>query len=324
MKKQQNPLLSVFEKAAALPENPPGSAFDRLMEVFPPFTETPLSSLQDRSREFETEAEFFWVHLLEKNKIWVGAGDTVCFTPQTYYFHTPYKVFIARDVVSPSSFCHYPSRYRESFAIVRNALNWPKIRACFSGLKIAEDNLEFIVFILKPWPFTNQFTEGYPELNSFVALTRADINKVIKRVSPLVKQLTNMHFPYPDVLPTIGIDYVKFKYYLAVCRKIVKLGKKIPDMYFKHFGIEATKYESPQQHSFWKYAVAGAFNKLNKYCHDSCSRNCTVEHVRAYRVIARLLKILYPSIWLEDIDTIANTIKSKNNRLLQSLQSKSA
>jgi hypothetical protein len=312
MTKQQNPLLSVFERAAALPQDPSMSLLDRLMEVFPPFTETVLSTLEDSSRDFEAEAEYFWIHLLERNKIWTGAGDTVSFSPPTHYFHIPYKEFITKGVLFPALFCHYPSRYSESFAIVRGTLNWPKIRACFSGLKVKEEDLEFIVFILKPWPFTNQFTKGYPELNSFVESTCADINKVIKRVSPLVNQFKNIELPYPDILPTIGLDYVKFKYYLAVCRKIVQLGKKIPDMYFKHFGIEATKYRSPQKHTFWKYAVAGAVNRLNKYCHDdNCDKRCNVFHLQAFRVVACLLKILYPSIWRENHHMITKRIKTK-------------
>ncbi len=325
MKKQENPLLSIFERAATLPENPPGSIFDRLMAVFPPFDD-PLLSLQDRSRDFETEAEYFWIHLLERNQLWMGAGDTVSFTPTTHHFHTPYKQFITQGMLFPACFCHYPSRYTESFAIVRGLLNWPKIGACFSGLKIKEKDLEFIVFILKPWPFTNQFTEGYPKLESFVHSTCAEINGVIKRLSPLAKQLNEIEFPYTDILPTVEFDHIKCKYYLAVCRKIVQLGKKIPDMYFKHFGIEKSKYKSPQKHTFWKYAVAGAIHKLNEYCHDAdCDpRRCTVDHVKAYRVVARLLKILYPSIWRGNIAVISNIIKSKHNVLLKTLESKSA
>jgi len=260
-------------------------------------------TIEKSSGEILYEAEVFWKRLFYKNEIKTHAF-------QSSFDGDPfnYQQFIIKLINNEP--CSLNSSGYES--LVKHQLCWSKIATCFSGLKIDKEEVDFIVFLLKPYPFTNEFKYGYPELELLVQSTCAEINKLRKKLSPLAIQFNNIRFPHHDILPIVGFDHIQCNYYLSLCRKIVQIGKKIPGMHFRYLGIEKSRYKFPQKHTFWKYAVTGAVHRLNKYCHDdNCERECNVIHRQTIRVIARLLKILYPSIWREKLDTITKRIKTK-------------
>ncbi|MEW6417623.1 MAG: hypothetical protein AB1480_05825 [Nitrospirota bacterium] len=267
----------------------------------------PMLSIEKSPGDIEYDAEVFWDRLIYKNQICTPLK--LSYKPSFDYDPANYKKFIIDLIKNKQiSFCiDYENE-------IKPQLNWQQIMSCFSELKtIDQITIDFIIFaLLKPFPFTNEFTHGYSELESLVQSKCAEINMVIKRFAPLANQLNNIQFPDLDLLPKIGFDHVQYNYYLRLCHEIVKIGKKIPDMHFRYFGIEKSKYKSPQKHTFWKYAVSGAVHEINQYCHDdNCDKKCNVFHLQAFRVVARLLKILYPSIWRENLDTITKRIKTK-------------
>lgn len=70
-----------------------------------------------------------------------------------------------------------------------------------------------------------------------------------------------------------------------------------------------------QKQSEWNHRVKRTVDILNKYyCTESCERPCKKIHSAAITKTAELLKTLYPEIWVEDTETVANRIKQKYYR----------
>lgn len=207
------------------------------------------------------------------------------------------------------------------FKDVKPKLNWRKISTCLSPIRIPKDKWDLIVMLLKPIPFTTEFTSGYPELEKLVASTRREIAPLAKRLAPIAQQLKNIPYPYRDLLPNLQLYKIapQIKDLSDIYTSMDELGKQIPKRHFRYFGIATRKYETPQKQDFWTYAIGGAANELNKYCHDGRCPNkpCKEIHdVKVFPVIAQLLKTLYPTIWKESTAAIARNIATRGRNFI--------
>lgn len=209
------------------------------------------------------------------------------------------------------------------------SIDWHKIKSCLSDFIIDDRAIEALVFVMMPAPVNDVINTSR---NPFVATISEEedkiisrLNQQIKQLSPLVKRLENLQqgqLIYNNCEPlwtTIEI----FKQDIAVNREVIKLKHNIDKAKMNFYGIDKDLKKSPQKHKFWNFVVSFAVKTLNPYCHDSsCYINslgqlaCKKTHEKAYTKVAELLKILYPSIWKEDVQTIANRIKQKDYRAI--------
>ena len=88
-----------------------------------------------------------------------------------------------------------------------------------------------------------------------------------------------------------------------------------------YYAIDKNLKKSPQKHKYWNDKVPEAITIINEYSHNSeCnknssgSRDCRKTHNKAINKTAEFLKLLYPSIWKEDIKTVASRIKQRYYR----------
>jgi len=207
--------------------------------------------------------------------------------------------------------------------LVKPYLPWNNLKHIQDDLKIDDKKFQVLLFILKPTPIEQTLV---PEENWL--LKRIDevsdnfvteCNRKIKALSPLVKKLENLikedesYAAFPPIYSTISA----MQYDIGCTREIVKRRLTTEKNYLDINLIDKDLKKSPQKHKYWNVTVSNALKILNPYCHtDNCENNCRKTHQRALTKIAELLKILYPSIWKEDIKTIASRIKQKDYRNL--------
>lgn len=287
--------------------------------------------------ELEAEAREFWMHLFHQHQI-----QTVAFSAELQKRFSPpagaiyrdpfdYREFVTRMIKKEE--CDFACSWYDS--CVKPRLPWQKIKACFNGLKIDEESfdsyIDAIIMILKPWPFTNEFTKGDPQITKLVKETCDNFKKLRKQLAPVVSQLDNMQFIYRlDRLhfpKSAGYDslwhipqYIHLKLWID---QVIKYGEQISNLHFRYFGIEKGYYRSPQDHPFWRYATAGAVYYVNYFCHKkTCSHNmkgeinCKIIHEASYQIVANLLQILYPNIWNEDSIEITKKVKRRAFRFI--------
>ena len=157
-------------------------------------------------------------------------------------------------------------------------------------------------------------------IEGLVKSTCDEFKKARQKFSRLAPQLDHIRFPEHDLsLPFGHLCQGQCNDWMNWSKHVVRYGEKIPRYHYRYYGIEQKKYGAPQKHSFWSYATAGAIYYVNCFCHgDRCKKKCNTLHERSYLLVANLLKILYPNIWREKADNIANNIKTRALRLLRS------
>jgi hypothetical protein len=149
----------------------------------------------------------------------------------------------------------------------------------------------------------------------------AEYNRLIKELSPLVKRLKNLQKKgaiYED-FASLTLTILQFDRDIDVCREIVRIKRIADEQYLSTYCIGKDLNKSFQKHKYWNVVVSGALKIVNPYCHtDNCESACRKTHQKAITAVADLLKILYPSIWKEDVKTIASRIKQKDYRNITS------
>jgi len=296
-------------------------------------------SISIRPEELEAEARHYWSRLFHRHQIETmafGAELEKRFPPPagaTHHDPFDYHEFITNMIKKQSLGYAGIMTYD---ACVKPHLPWDKIKSCFKGLKIDEEHFGSIAMILKPWPFTNEFTHGNPKLERLVKSTCNEFNAARKKLGRPAAQIDRIQFPKQDLFP-YGHLQVQCNYWMRWSEQVIKYGEKIPRFHFRYFGIEKGKYHAPQKHTFWTYATAGAVYYVNCFCHGSANfrepatpgqprtrsrtdcnpKTCTTIHEDSHLVVAKLLKTLYPKIWYQDTKTIARNIKTRAERLIR-------
>ena len=202
---------------------------------------------------------------------------------------------------------------------VRPYLPWDKLKKFQDELRIDDKNFELLLFRLKPAPIEQTLIpEDNPamkQLNEEYEKTLVLFNRQIKELSPLVKKLKKLtetdHFKY--FLP-IFVTIDRMQWHIDCCREIVKLMRAARKRHLEFLGIGQNIKKSPQKHKYWNLVVTNALKIVNPACHTDDCKGCRKTHQKAITAVAELLKILYPSIWKEDVKTIANRIKQKDYR----------
>ena len=107
----------------------------------------------------------------------------------------------------------------------------------------------------------------------------------------------------------------EMEYEIAVSNEIVGIRERARQQYFDVSGLDFNIKKPPQRHRAWAESTKFLAEIVNEFYHtEACERECKVSHEKTYRKVAELLKIAYPSIWKEDLPTIANRIKQKDYR----------
>jgi hypothetical protein len=188
---------------------------------------------------------------------------------------------------------------------VKPYLPWDKINKSLEGV-ISTGDIRFLVYKLKPIPFEAFLSEDKVSGLTIEKLCKIDKQRK-KELSPLIARLEHLqqHPLYKDFYPLAEV-IGRFKYDIENYDAVIKLYTILEERFLEKFGLDKNiKKVSSQKHKYWNAVVSAAFNILKNYCHTE---------IEALRKIAELLKILYPSIWKEDINTIANRIKQKKYR----------
>lgn len=225
------------------------------------------------------------------------------------------------DSLGPLPVGHFEVASLEFDYLKKPGVDWGKIRGCLRDFPIDDIAIESLVFILMRAPFDSSVN---PSNNPFIKVINDAENAVvtgikqqIKQLSPLIKRLENLqegNLLYRDSAP-ISATIETLKLDLAVHREIIKLKDNSDKAKLNFYGIDKDLRKSPQKHKYWNIVVSFAVKKLNEYCHnENCDSKCGKTHQKAIMKVAELLKILYPSIWKEDIQIIANRIKQKDYR----------
>lgn len=205
--------------------------------------------------------------------------------------------------------------------LVSPYLPWNEVRAIFNGLSIDEQAMKGIIFVLKPTPIEHSMDLRENSLNQLIDKackeTIDDCNKKIKNLSPLVKRLEKLmreNEAYSKVR-SLNETVAVLRHDIELYRAIVRTKAENDKRHLQRYLIDKDLNKSPQKHKFWNIAVAAALQRINPYCHtDNCAPQCRKTHKTALIKVAELLKILYPNIWTEDVDTIASRIKAKEYR----------
>jgi hypothetical protein len=219
---------------------------------------------------------------------------------------------------SLDKFIWYPKIHQ---ILVVRSVPWGKIKRSLQEFRFDEKTIKAIVYILKPIPiekvlFPNN-SLGQSAIKDFEKRFCGDLAKDIKRLSPLIKQLENLYQISPQLRSSLPPAIDSLKKERETYRELIKLFKDREKKLYRSFKIDKDLKKSPQKHRYWNVTTSGAINILNQYCHHGgCDKNCRKTHEKAIRTVAKLLKILYPMVWKENISTIANRIKQKDYRHL--------
>lgn len=199
--------------------------------------------------------------------------------------------------------------------------DWDKIKECLRDFNVDNKDIELVVFILKrapsvEWTLSPRENPAFTAFNKAADSMMSEFNQKIRELSPLVNHLEKLQedTPYKDYfLLTQPIEVLK--YHIALYREIIKNKRDTDKRWLGIYCLDKDLKKSPQKHKYWNVVVSDALKMLNLYCHNgNCDSNCRKTHQKAITKVAELLKILYPSIWKEDIQTIANRIKQKDYR----------
>lgn len=208
----------------------------------------------------------------------------------------------------------------EHHFLVKPYLPWDKIKSTLKAFNIDDRKIQTLVCILKPSPIEQKFIPDENPLYARIVVSEENVcdefNREIRELSPLVKRLKNLQEVkgYEDFAPLI-LTILKLEYDLEVYREIVKRKRITDKQLLAVYCIDKDLKKSPQKHKYWNVVVSSALKILNPFCHsDNCETSCRKTHQKAITAIAELLKILYPSIWKEDVKTIASRIKQKDYR----------
>lgn len=203
---------------------------------------------------------------------------------------------------------------------VRPYVQWNEVRDVFDGLEIPQSELDYTVFILKPEPLEaiiSSQEHPYVQEKSRQDKRLLDhCNKRIKTLAPLIKKLEILRKDedFSDFAPmkdTIEIMRLNKQLYEAIKKDKEALDAR----YRKAYRIDKNLNKSPQKHEIWNLLIPKALKNINHYFHTgNCVPQCRIIHNTAIMKIAELLKILYPDIWTEDVNTVAMRIKQKDYR----------
>ena len=112
-----------------------------------------------------------------------------------------------------------------------------------------------------------------------------------------------------DYVPFHGVNEIRYD--IGCYKKALEVLEAKREQRIGTFKIDEDIKKSRTTHIFWKTAISQALKEVNRHCHNNkCEPNCPNTHPEALTIIAELLKILYPTIWEEDIPMIINKIRS--------------
>jgi len=229
-----------------------------------------------------------------------------------------YENFIARLKEKDSEYGDPNCIHMHEFNLeVSPSIPWDEINESLQEINIYEEMMHCLVFALKPFNLEKILKEGYPNLKEITDRVCKESNMVIKRLSTMLAQIQNIlsRDHLTDVIPLQEIAD-RLQGYLAYHHEIVKRGRDAHERYMRMLLLNKNRGKTlPQKHQFWNLAVSGATSLLNRYYHtQTCEYECQVTHTKAVRKVADLLKILYPTIWTEDTETITQRIRQKDYR----------
>lgn len=201
------------------------------------------------------------------------------------------------------------------------SIDWDRIKACLHEFPMTDIAIEAFIFALTRSPINFVLN---PSNNPFIKVINdsrnsivTEKNQMILKLSPLIallEKLQKENPQYKDFGP-LSATIEKFKYDKALCDAIIKYKENAEKFQNNYYGFDKSSEISMQKHKCWNSVVSFAVDRLNEYCHnDNCDSKCGKTHQKAITKVAELLKILYPTIWTDDIPSIAKRIKQREYR----------
>jgi hypothetical protein len=206
--------------------------------------------------------------------------------------------------------------------LVKPFVPWKEVTDTLGEFQFDTQAIEDIVLCLKPVPIEQHLglIDNPIQDSQDQAIREAmDFFKgKIKTLSPLAKKLENLtkEDGYRNLLP-LKQTILCLRWDIEIYKAIVKDRQDNDKRYRAIHLIDENLHKSPQKHPYWRELATRVLKLLNAHCHDgACEPGCRKTHKKAYIKVAQLLKILYPTIWTQKIEIIANKIKSMEQRQL--------
>ena len=204
--------------------------------------------------------------------------------------------------------------------LVKPYLPWDRIGIVLSDLNLNREKIEGLVLLLKPVPIEHHL--GLLKdtiIQKFEKTIKKEVdrlNEKVKALSPLLKRLEKLsrQREYRGFSPLSG-TVTRLRRDIAISKAMVKARRENDKKLLEGYGIDKDPNKSPQRHKYFSTIAVRALRVINQSCHtDACEPHCKKTHKKAYVKIAELLNILYPTIWTQSTDIIANKIKSMEQR----------
>lgn len=200
--------------------------------------------------------------------------------------------------------------------VVKPFLPWDRITDLLSDLAIDKQTIDALIYFLKPFPIETRMNMQDP-LEQYKNKITDITNKKIKSLAPLVKRLENLSKAdkrYSRFEP-LTLTVAALRRDIQIYKAIVRYRKENDKAFRKLLLIDKDPNKSPLRHRIWREIATSAVKVINRYCHtNDCEEGrCRKTHTKAYVKVGELLKILYPTIWTQDIDMV-NRIKSMEQR----------
>lgn len=217
-----------------------------------------------------------------------------------------------KNVIDRNGNTNFTHKIYQSLKAKHNTLVKPfiqkdrkKIENIFAELPSFPGNqIDNLIFILKPIPLEQLiehiklFTSHFPGMISGSDIEKA-VNDQIKHLSKAQGMFDKIILPYDDIIT----DRIKTR--IIRLRKFLEGKKQVERMMRDIYGINENLDKEPQRFYYWNYTALPGLSLIKKYCSKTAEENNSKKkkclshpnESQAIRIIARLLKVLYPSIW---------------------------
>jgi hypothetical protein len=215
----------------------------------------------------------------------------------------------------------------ENLENLRETLNknvpWEKIKKCLVAVKIKDEAvIRHIVQTLKPIPIEMEIKPTQGSLYTWIIDRERAIcsyfNKKIKNISPVIKRLENLYQEEPERRVCLVQSIELLQDDVRTYKKVIEFYKNNRKTLLKSYSIDKDLRKSPQKQAYWNKVIPATLKLISKFCRDEEKRKTgktIIPYSKLIEITAKLLKILYPTIWTENVPTIAHRIKMKDYRM---------
>lgn len=187
---------------------------------------------------------------------------------------------------------------------IRPRLPWKAIDSCLKDFAFQPGQKDFLIMKL-----TVGNIENAMKIMELVKDGKKRVNQGLKQLPSVVRTLDNLQICTPEELAA-------FRNKIKMLQTFRDVLTHTEDFIKKMYHLDKKPKIRPQKHKYWNTIVSQTIEEFNALCHDAdlCNNPCRKTHSKAIRTVAKLLTIIHPTIWTEEVKTIANRIKQKDYR----------